>query len=166
MKTKKILLLVALLGSTLLSACASVPMASKEDDTQKKKFDPPADGTAGLYIYRNSSFGGALKKDVFIDGKKIGETAPMVYFYKQVAPGEHKLSTESEFSDNDLVVNTDAGKNYFVRQYIKLGVFVGGAGLELIKEDEGQKGVLECNLAQEMGDSNPQTSDNKSAAAE
>jgi hypothetical protein len=37
--------------------------------------------------------------------------------------------------------------NYFVRQYVKLGVFVGGANLEVVPAEEGKKGVLECELA-------------------
>lgn len=32
-----------------------------------------------------------------------------------------RISTESEFSPNDLNLTADAGKNYFVRQYIKVG---------------------------------------------
>lgn len=60
---------------------------------------------------------------------------------------EHKVSTESEFSPNDLLVNTESGKNYFVQQYIKLGVFVGGAGLELIDEEEGKKEVTKLQMA-------------------
>jgi len=47
--------------------------------------------------------------------------------YKIVAPGTHKLSTESEFSENHTELKTEGGKNYFVEQSIKMGVFVGGA---------------------------------------
>jgi len=107
----------------------------------------PPQESAGLYFYRNSTFGGALKKTVFVDGDFVGETAPMTYFYVDVKPGVHVLSTESEFSNNDLELNTKGGRNYFVRQYIKFGVFVGGANLELVSEEEGKQGVLECKLA-------------------
>ncbi len=71
----------------------------------------------------------------------------MTYFYKEVQRGKHKLSTESEFSNNDLSIDAEKGRNYFVRQYIKMGLLVGGANLELVSEDEGMKGVLECKLA-------------------
>ncbi len=46
-----------------------------------------------------------------------------------------------------MMLTAECGKNYFIRQYIKFGVFVGGANLELVTEDEGKKGVLECKLA-------------------
>jgi hypothetical protein len=144
---KKTLILSALIVATCLTGCASVPMASKEDDQMRKQFSTPAKGASGLYIYRNTNFGGALKKSVYVDGLLIGETAPMVYFYKEVEPGEHKLSTESEFSPNDLLLKTEGGKNYFIQQQIKFGLVVGGAKLEPMAEDKGKKGVLECKLA-------------------
>ena len=143
---KKIVWLVVV-SVLLLGGCATVPMASVEDDTTRKMFSSPSEGASGLYIYRNTSFGGALKKSLYTDGELIGETAPMTYFYKQVQPGDHKLSTESEFSNNDLMLKTESGKNYFIHQNIKFGVFVGGANLELVPEEEGRKGVLECKLA-------------------
>jgi hypothetical protein len=144
---KKLMALFALMFSFYLAGCASVPMASVEDDNLRKKFNPPAKNSSALYIYRNSNFGGALKKTVYVDGEMIGETAPMTYFYTLVKPGEHTLSTESEFSPNDLKIKTEGGKNYFIQQQIKMGVFVGGAKLELVPEDKGKKGVLECKLA-------------------
>jgi len=51
------------------------------------------------------------------------------------------------YEDAMEIIKTDQGMNYFVRQYIKMGVFVGGANLELVPEEEGKKGVSECNLA-------------------
>ena len=133
---------------SLLAGCASVPMESKEKSDMAKKFTSPSGDKAGLYIYRSGSFGGALKKDVWVDGVCIGETAPNVFFYEEVAGGiEHKVSTESEFSPNDLLLKADSGQNYFVRQYIKMGVFVGGAGVELVDGEKGKEEVAKLELA-------------------
>lgn len=144
----KISALLVLSASLIMVGCASVDMAPKAESTQAKQFNPPSAGNAGVYIYRNSFVGKALKKDIWIDGKCIGESAPDVFFYTQVEGGKnHKLSTESEFSPNDLSMSFEAGKNYFVRQYIKMGVFVGGAGLELIPEAQGKADVAALELA-------------------
>jgi hypothetical protein len=70
----------------------------------------------------------------------------MTYFYRVIKPGVHSLSTESEFSDNTLNLEVTGGKNYFVRQYIKMGVFLGGANLELVSE-EGKESIKKCKLA-------------------
>ena len=60
---------------------------------------------------------------------------------------EHKISTESEFSPNDLLVKTESGKNYFIKQYIKMGAFVGGANLKLVDEKEGKEDVAKLEMA-------------------
>ncbi|MDO8960612.1 MAG: DUF2846 domain-containing protein [Methylophilus sp.] len=140
-------MLVAL-STLLVVGCASVPMETTDKATAAKQFAPPPEGKAGLYIYRYGSFGAALKKDVWIDGECLGETARNVFFYEQVAGNqEHKISTESEFSPNDLLVKTESGKNYFIQQYIKFGVAMGGAGLKLVDEAEGKKQVEGLGLA-------------------
>ena len=90
-----------LLSYLAMTGCASVPMEGMEETSIAKKFNPPVEGNSGLYIYRNSFVGQALKKDVWVDGKCIGETAPDVFFYEEVEGDKfHTISTESEFSPN------------------------------------------------------------------
>lgn len=145
MKIKFALMLVT---SLLVTGCASVGMSPKEDSDKAKQFAQPSANNAGLYVYRNSFAGKALKKDIRVDGKCLGESASDVFFYTEVEGGKtHKISTESEFSDNDLMLATDAGKNYFVRQYMKVGLFVGGAGLEQVTEQQGKADIAPLGLA-------------------
>lgn len=136
------------LAALFLSGCASVNMTSKDASDQAKKFQEPSVGNSGLYIYRNSFVGKALKKDIWVDGKCIGESAPDVFFYTEVAGNQtHKIETESEFTPNALEVFMERGKNYFVRQYIKFGAFVGGANLEQVTEDQGKADIAKLNMA-------------------
>lgn len=137
------------LSALTLTGCASVNMASQEESDKAKRFSAPSEGKAGLYVYRNSFVGQALKKDIWVDGNCLGESAANVFFYTQVDGGKkHKIETESEFSPNALEVFMEAGKNYFVRQFIKLGAFVGGADLEEIPEEQGKADVAKLGLAQ------------------
>lgn len=137
-----------ILASLLFAGCATVPMESMELSNKVKEFTPPSEGNAGLYIFRLAGVGAALKKDVWVDDKCIGETAQNVFFYEEVTGGEeHKISTESEFSPNELVITTDSGKNYFIQQYIKMGVFVGGANLKQVDEEKGRDYVSRLKLA-------------------
>lgn len=69
--------------ASLMGGCTSVPMESKEKREQAKQFNSPSEGKAGLYVYRSGRFGGALKKDVWLDGKCIDETAPNMFFMKK-----------------------------------------------------------------------------------
>jgi hypothetical protein len=141
-------LIASALAISFLSGCASVPSETPENESLAKQFNRPSEGNAGIYIYRAGGPGGAIKKDVWIDGKCIGETAPHVFFYEEVGGDEeHKISTESEFSPNDLLVKTDSGKNYYVNQYMKMGVFVGGAAVEIVDEDKGKAAVSKAKMA-------------------
>ncbi|WP_238985204.1 DUF2846 domain-containing protein [Stenotrophomonas beteli] len=124
-------------------------MTEKSVVDTAKTFPAPQDGKSGVYVFRNSFVGKALKKDVLIDGECLGETADKVFFYTQVAGGqEHVISTESEFSPNDLKLFTEAGRNYFIQQSIKMGVFVGGAKLTVVPESEGRSQVMQLKMAQ------------------
>lgn len=145
----KKILLTAVITTVFLSGCASVPMESSLETNAAKEFKVPTRDTAGLYIYRdNSHFGAALKKSVWIDGECVGETAKGVFFYQELEGNkEHTISTESEFSPNDLVMYLESGKLYFIRQFIKFGAFVGGAGVEQKDTEEGKQEVSKLNLA-------------------
>ena len=143
---KKLVLITSL--TAVFAGCASVPMENKDKSSKAKEFNLPSEGSAGLYIYRDGGPGTALKKDVFVNGDCVGETAPNVFFYHEVkGGGQHTISTESEFSPNDLLVETESGQNYFIEQYIKIGVFVGGADVKLVDEDEGKKDIEDLDLA-------------------
>ncbi|WP_232326340.1 DUF2846 domain-containing protein [Xenorhabdus hominickii] len=77
----------------------------------------------------------------------MGETADKTFFYTQVSGGQnHKISTESESSPNDLIIFTEPGKNYFIRQYIKMGVFVGVAGLSVSTEEKGKRVISKAGV--------------------
>ncbi|MCZ8094653.1 MAG: DUF2846 domain-containing protein [Acidovorax sp.] len=139
----------ALALSVLMTGCASVDMASKEQSAKAKEFQKPPAGKAGVYLYRNSAFGQGLSKDLRIDGNCVGASAPSVFFYTQVDGGKkHVVETESEFSPNKLEVMFESGKNYFIRQFIKMGVFVGGADLEQVSEEQGKADVAKLEMAQ------------------
>ena len=143
---KKIVLVI--LSVLHFAGCATVPMQGKEESLKAKEFSQPEEGYSGLYLFRAGGMGTALKKDIWVNGKCIGETAPHMFFYEKVKSGqEYKISTESEFSPNDLLIKPESGKNYYIEQYMKMGLFVGGAGLELVSEEEGKRKISELELA-------------------
>lgn len=147
MNISKTLVVSAVLA--LMTGCASVNMAPEHQSLEAKEFNAPEEGKAGVYVFREDTVvGGAVKKDIWINGDCLGESAKGVFFYRQVEGDmEQEISTESEFSPNTLTLFTESGRNYFVQQYIKMGVFVGGANLELFDEKEGMAEVAKLDLA-------------------
>ncbi|SPL71521.1 DUF2846 domain-containing protein [Acinetobacter stercoris] len=145
----KIKLILPLIISSIFVGCASVPKADQQLSKQVKQLTSPSEGNAAIYVYRsNSVVGASIKKDIWIDGECLGESSRGVFFYKEVSGNQkHTISTESEFSPNHLEINTEAGKQYFIQQFIKPGVVVGGANLKQVDETTGKKAISEYELA-------------------
>lgn len=139
-------MLAALAAGGFLVGCTSVPMADAGQDARLKTFPPPKPGMAGLYIYRNETFGGAIKQSLVLDGQNVGQSAPHTYFYADITPGRHTVVSQAE---NTETLNFDAvaGKLHFVWQEVKMGVFQARTKLSLVSEAEGRKGVQESKLA-------------------
>ena len=140
----KRILILALLSLSLVG-CASVQMADPAQDAQAKQFTAKPD-VAGIYIYRNESMGAALKMDIDLDGKPLGQSAAKTYFYAEVTPGNHKITSKTE-NTVDLSIDAVAGKLYYVWQEVKMGVWSARSKLQLVDEATGQAGVNECKLA-------------------
>ncbi|MED5619859.1 DUF2846 domain-containing protein [Ideonella sp. BN130291] len=128
-----------------LTGCASVPMGDPKQDAALKTFQVPAD-KAGIYVYRNETMGAAVKMEVAIDGKPIGDTGANTYLYKEVAPGKHTISSKAENTET-LDVDLKPGTLAFVWQEVKMGVMSARNKLHLVSEQVGKKGVAETKLA-------------------
>lgn len=146
--TKRHLWLGALLLTALLSGCASVPMASVERDSAAKSFATKPD-KANIYVYRNESMGAAIKMPVALNGKLVGDTAAKTYMLLEVPPGNHTLVSKTE-TDSILSLTAAPGKNYFIWQEVKMGMFAARSSLQLVDEEVGKAGVAECKLIEEV----------------
>lgn len=135
---KILLLLIALFG------CATAPMAPIDKDTKAKLFETSQDA-ASLYIYRNENFGGAISMDISVNGRTVGQTAPKSYFKFDLIPGNYHIESKAE-NVSFLDITLMPGKNYFVWQEVKMGIFYARSKLLFVSDDEGKKGVLESRL--------------------
>ena len=143
--SSKLFLSLFLLSAALISGCASVPIASMDEDAKAKTF-ATADGKSNIYVYRDESFGGAIPMTVALDGKVAGQTGPKTYFLFVVDPGPHEVSSLAE-NNSILKLNAEAGKSYFIWQEVKMGILYARTKLNLVDEEEGKEGVLETTLA-------------------
>lgn len=147
MKTRNPLFLYAgLVLAAVISGCASVPMASLDEDTQAKTF-AVREGKANIYVYRNESFGGAIPMTVALNGKVAGQTGPKTYFLFEVDPGTHEVSSIAE-NTATVKLDTAPGKSYYVWQEVKMGVWMARSQLQQVDEATGKQAVAECKRAQ------------------
>lgn len=137
--------IVAAAISLSLVGCASVPMGDPKQDAALKTFTEKQN-VSGIYIYRNESMGASVKMDVDVDGKPLGQTAAKTYFYTEVEPGKHTVTSKSE-NTSSVQLDTVAGKLYYIWQEVKMGALYARTKLSIVSEEEGKKGVLESKLA-------------------
>ena len=128
----------------LLTGCASVPMAPLDQDTKAKDFSP-APNKASLYIYRNESMGAAIPMTVSVNGKALGQTAAQTYFRLNIMPGKYSVESHAE-NVSSFSLPVEAGKNYFVWQEVKMGMWMARSLLQQVDEATGRAGVTESKL--------------------
>jgi uncharacterized protein YceK len=141
---KRLFLLLSVLGTLVLSGCATVQMAQPHEDSKAKTFVTKND-RANIYIYRNELFGAAIQMDTVVNNKPLGKTGPKTFFMVDVPPGKHTVVSKAE-NDATLVVEAEAGKNYFIWQEVKMGLLFARSHLQLVDESKGKAGVNECSL--------------------
>jgi hypothetical protein len=145
--SSKSMMIVTLCAAVGISGCASVPMAAADQDAKAKAFAQPTTGESNLYIYRNETFGAAIKMPLLLDGTSVGDTGPHTYVFKTISAGDHIITSKGE-KDTTLEVNAGAGKTYFVWQEMKMGAFAARSALHLVDQPTGEKAVLSCKLVQ------------------
>ena len=138
---------VCLLATAALAGCASVPMASADADAKAKTFVAPSSGQANIYVYRNETFGAAIKMPLLLDNQSIGDTGPHTYAFRVVTPGKHTITSKTE-KDVNLDIDAQPGNTYYVWQEVKMGMFAARSDLHLVDEKTGENGVKECKMIQ------------------
>lgn len=130
------------------AGCATTQMASEQEDADAKLFVVP-EGKSRIYVYRNETFGSAIKITLALDGRMMGSTAPKTYFAWDVTPGPHEIMCMGE---NNAKVNVDAppGRAAYVWQEMKMGMLSAGCALKIVDGPTGRAGVLESRRAKSM----------------
>jgi hypothetical protein len=146
MSIRNVFTAAALLSVMFVTGCASVPMASEEQDKKAKTFAVQP-GKSNIYIYRNETMGAAVKMPVVADGRIVGDTVSKTFILLSVDPGKHSLVSKTE-NDAVLDIVTEKNKNYFVWQEVKMGVWAARSKLQLVDDATGKKGVADCKLIQ------------------
>jgi hypothetical protein len=123
-----------------LSGCASVPMATLEQDAKAKDFSALPDKGV-VYIYNNSS-SMSLAESISVNGKVVGSITGNTYFRFNLIPGKYIINSFASYGSSSVDLNVEAGKNYFVWQELHFR----STTLEQVNETEGHKGVLETKL--------------------
>lgn len=141
----KLLLLLCLF---LLTGCATPMVASLIKHTGH--YIPTNNPNKGLiYIYRESSFIGCLRGIyINVNGKRAGALNSGTYFVYEADPGEVVVSVEDWLGKNPYrIINVEAGKTYYVKAGIKMGMWDADPFINYVAKEEGEGAVKELVYA-------------------
>lgn len=133
----------------LLSACATVPMASEAEDATAKRFDLPPVDKSTLYIYRQGIFNAAFMLTVSIGQRTVGPLASDTYFRLEMAPGDYEIRCTGV---NTVAVPVRLMPNGTSFVEIAARVAIGGSGCAAseVTAAAGQSAILRGRRAQEV----------------
>lgn len=104
---------------------------------------------AFLYIYREGELTGSVR-GLYIDvnGKRVGALNSGTYFVYATTPGETTISIENRLGQPPTrTFVAEAGKNYYVKGGIKMGLWDAQPYINLIVPEEGEGAVQQLVYA-------------------
>jgi len=116
MKTSYVWLIgfALLLPQAAVKVFADVEFAPIAEDTRAKGTLPPS-GKALVFVFREDGAAQPTNVLIWLDGNRIGPSAPRSYYLWAVEPGMHTIASKDDRSVI-LTLNVQAGRNYFVEQ--------------------------------------------------
>lgn len=135
-----------LIIAVTLTSCM-VQKAATEVDEKAKSLVPPSE-KALVYLFRATSFGGAIKFKVTCDDKFIGSTSGLRYIYTIQEPGKHTFISQAENRD-ELPIVLEANKTYYIEQTPKMGLIKARVDMSVVNENVGKQKLSKCKLSAE-----------------
>ncbi len=123
-----------------LGACASVPMADPQADQEGKRFDPPAQGSGAVYVYRPGWMALAKPVDVGVAGGYHAELASNTYFRLEGPPGPIDIVCKTD-NTAERQVNVAAGETRYVEVAMNAGFWGPRCSINEVSPNEGQAAV-------------------------
>ncbi|KAF3984376.1 MAG: DUF2846 domain-containing protein [Methylococcales symbiont of Hymedesmia sp. n. MRB-2018] len=90
-----------------------------------------------VYFYRPSRFqGSAITMPVIANKIEIGTLDNGAYFKKIISPGVYKIHSGTSAIDRISTFSFEAGKTYFVRCFLDMGMWVSSVRFVQVHKDE------------------------------
>ena len=119
-----------------LGACATVQRQAAPATP-----DRPKPGKALVYFYREKKLAGWGVGYNVRDGEtRIGGLPNGSYFVYDATPGSHTFSAATE-ARAERTLKIEAGKSYYIRGEIEMGMFVGRPYLTIVDPQEGAAAI-------------------------
>ena len=139
-QVKKIIIIIAIIG---LVGCTR----GHEFNVDEMVAAPDA---AIVYFYRLSAYKGMFQSfSVIVDGNEIGTLDNGAYFKHIISPGDYKIHSDTSALvaiDRISTFTFEAGKTYFLRCFIDLGMWVSSIRFVIVHEEEALPEIQKTSL--------------------
>ena len=137
------LFVVALLFSSPALAAEYYTKHDKNDHVRAE----PEEGHALVYVFRPATVGAAIKTWAFVDDDLMMVSKARGYSFVQVPAGKHLFWTKSE-NTSALELDVEAGKTYYLKIKIKMGINKARAKLIEATQEESLKYFSKCSYVE------------------
>lgn len=131
---------VFFLAAGLLASCASGPKFTE--------FQPEiiarSPEMGRVFFYRPSALGAALRPNVILNDKKVGEAVAKGFFFVDLPPGDYTAVTSTEVK-RKVSFRLESGQTRFVRFSTSFGFFVGHVYGELVDNSVAMAEIKDCH---------------------
>jgi hypothetical protein len=130
---------LSLLGLFLLTVIMGCATSGPTYSKMRNDFTALSKEQARIIFYRPAAFFGfAMKSDILLDGKKVGESRNGTVFYVDVAPGKHKVQTSVIMYPGEHSGDIELPKDetIYVKTYIGGSGFAGRTNFEVVSAEQ------------------------------
>jgi len=136
-----VLLSLAVLG---LSSCSSTKLLPVDVSNNAKNLNP-SDNKALVYVFRTSSLGFAVGLNVACNNKELATFYPKKFYVCALNPGKYLFTGRGE-NEEELIVNIEANKKYFIEAIPQMGWASARIELKLLDQSDGNSKMQKCKL--------------------
>lgn len=126
------------LAVLLLSGCVQSQLASKESNTEAKRFTAPADISYVYVVRRKAIRLNGVYLAVSIDREVVGKLGNRSYLLAELTPGHHEIEIRPDSTAIDhpikLELETLPGRSYFIVGHMTMG----RPDMKVVSEEDGK----------------------------
>lgn len=131
--------------STLIVGCATTPQSTNPST----EFSAIPEGRGRIIFYRSSGlFGYAQRANIFLDGNKVGRSAPGTKFYVDTTPGIHRVTVPIILYSGERTLDASVAERQviYVRTSIGGSALAGQTDVELVGSTQGAEDTANLTL--------------------
>ncbi|WP_286758182.1 DUF2846 domain-containing protein [Ralstonia sp. RL] len=125
--------------------CATVPLAGADEDAEAKRFQPPPDGRARVYVLRPGTMAPAVKSTILLDGRPMRELAPQTYAVIDTSAGTHRIAARTD-RDAEIELDLEPGRIRYVENRFSLLFFTVSGQLRPLEAQPAQAAIAQSRL--------------------